>query len=48
MEDEAGWFAAPANGAVAECNGIGHVNLVGFYLIRGGYLVLGPFHGRPI
>ena len=41
------WFTALANAAASLNQHLPNINWVGFYLMRGGELVLGPFQGRP-
>ncbi len=46
-EGEPDWLANLANVAAAVYDHVPHVNWAGFYLLKGGELVLGPFQGRP-
>ncbi|HEX7000627.1 MAG TPA: GAF domain-containing protein [Trueperaceae bacterium] len=45
--DEDDWLANLANVAAAVYDHVPGVNWAGFYLMKGGELVLGPFQGRP-
>ena len=45
--DEPDWLANLANAAAAIYEHLPGLNWVGFYLMRGDELVLGPFQGRP-
>lgn len=45
--DEPDWLANLANVAAAIYEHVPGLNWAGFYLMRGGELVLGPFQGRP-
>jgi len=47
LAGEADPVANAANAAAAIYHGLGEVNWVGFYFLRQGELVLGPFQGRP-
>ena len=47
LEGEPDWLANLANVAAAVYDRIDGLNWAGFYLLRGGELVLGPFQGRP-
>jgi L-methionine (R)-S-oxide reductase len=44
---EPDWLANLANVAAAVYDGLPGLNWAGFYLMRGGELVVGPFQGRP-
>lgn len=46
-EGETDWLANLANVAAALFEHVPDLNWAGFYLMRGGELVLGPFQGRP-
>jgi len=46
-EGETDWLANLANVAAAIYDHVQHVNWAGFYLMKGGELVLGPFQGLP-
>lgn len=46
-EHETDWLANLANVAAAVYDHVQNVNWAGFYLMKGGELVLGPFRGRP-
>lgn len=45
--EEPDWLANLANVAAAVYEHVPGLNWAGFYLMRGGELVLGPFQGRP-
>ncbi len=45
--DERDWVANTANAAALIFTSLTDVNWAGFYLLRGGELVLGPFQGQP-
>ncbi|ACL70659.1 GAF domain-containing protein [Halothermothrix orenii] len=45
--NERDWLANLANAAALLYNELDEVNWAGFYLMRGGELVLGPFQGLP-
>jgi GAF domain-containing protein len=47
LEDEDDWLAALANVSAAVYEWLPGLNWAGFYLRKGGGLVLGPFQGRP-
>ena len=47
LEGEPDWLANLANVAAAVYHRLDGLNWAGFYLLRGGELVLGPFQGRP-
>ncbi len=47
LEDEDDWLANLANVAAAIHEWLPDLNWAGFYLLRDGQLVLGPFQGRP-
>ena len=47
LAGEADQVANAANAAAAIYHSLGEVNWVGFYFLRQGELVLGPFQGRP-
>lgn len=47
VADESDWLANLANVAAAVYEHVPGLNWAGFYLLRGGELVLGPFQGRP-
>lgn len=47
VEHETDWLANLANVAAAVYDHVPHLNWAGFYLMKGGELVLGPFQGRP-
>lgn len=47
LEGERDWLANAANAASLIGGGIPGVNWAGFYFLRGGELVLGPFVGSP-
>ena len=47
LEGEPDWLANLANVAAAVYDRLDGLNWAGFYLLRGGELVLGPFQGRP-
>lgn len=47
LEGETDWLANLANAAAAVYEWVPGLNWAGFYLLRGGVLVLGPFQGRP-
>jgi L-methionine (R)-S-oxide reductase len=44
---ESDWLANLANTAALVFNSLDAVNWAGFYLVKGGELVLGPFQGKP-
>ena len=46
-EDETDWLANLSNVAAAVYDHVHGVNWAGFYLLKNGELVLGPFQGRP-
>jgi len=46
-DDETDAVANMANCAALIFNTLPHLNWAGFYLLKGGELVLGPFQGRP-
>jgi len=46
-EAECGWVTLLANASALLFDGMEQVNWAGFYLVRGGELVLGPFQGKP-
>lgn len=47
LENEDDWLASLANVAAAVYEWLPALNWAGFYLLRDGELVLGPFQGRP-
>ena len=47
IEDETDAVANMANCAALIFNSVPRLNWAGFYLLKGGELVLGPFQGRP-
>jgi L-methionine (R)-S-oxide reductase len=47
VEDETDAVANMANCAALIFNSVPRLNWAGFYLLKGGELVLGPFQGRP-
>ena len=47
IEDETDPVANMANCAAVLFHSVPRLNWVGFYLLKGGELVLGPFQGRP-
>lgn len=47
IEHEADWLANLGNAAAEVFAWLPNLNWAGFYLIKGGELVLGPFQGRP-
>jgi L-methionine (R)-S-oxide reductase len=47
VEDETDPVANMANCAAVLFHSVSRLNWVGFYLLKGGELVLGPFQGRP-
>ncbi len=47
MTGERDWIANTANAAALIFGALPDLNWAGFYLLRGGELVLGPFQGRP-
>ncbi len=47
VEGESDWLANLANVAAAVYAGVPGLNWAGFYLMRGGELVVGPFQGLP-
>lgn len=47
IQDETDPVANMANCAAVLFNSVPQLNWVGFYLLKGGDLVLGPFQGRP-
>ncbi len=47
VEHETDWLANLANVAAAVYDHVPGLNWAGFYLMKGGELVLGPFQGRP-
>jgi L-methionine (R)-S-oxide reductase len=47
VQDETDPVANMANCAAVLFNSVPRLNWVGFYLLKGGELVLGPFQGRP-
>ena len=47
LEGEGDWLANLANLAALVYERMDGLNWAGFYLLRGGELVLGPFQGRP-
>jgi GAF domain-containing protein len=46
LADEADWLANTANAAALVYQGLPGLNWTGFYFLRGGELVLGPFQGK--
>lgn len=47
LEGESDWVTNLANTAALLYHALGRVNWAGFYRMRGGELLLGPFQGRP-
>jgi L-methionine (R)-S-oxide reductase len=47
FEGERDWLANAANLAALIYGGLDHLNWSGFYLLKNGELVLGPFQGKP-
>lgn len=47
IADEADWLANLANAAALIFNELPEINWAGFYLLKDGELVLGPFQGQP-
>jgi L-methionine (R)-S-oxide reductase len=47
IQDETDPVANMANAASLIFHSVPRINWVGFYLLKGGHLVLGPFQGRP-
>jgi L-methionine (R)-S-oxide reductase len=47
IDDETDPIANMANCAALIFNSVPHLNWAGFYLLKGGELVLGPFQGHP-
>ena len=47
LEGECDWIANLANTSALLSAELTEVNWVGFYLLKGGELVLGPFQGKP-
>ncbi len=47
LEGERDWIANSANLAALLFHGLPELNWAGFYWMKGGELVLGPFQGRP-
>lgn len=47
VEGEPDWLANLANVSAAVYEALPGLNWAGFYLLKGGELVLGPFQGRP-
>lgn len=47
LEDETNWLANLANCSALLFAGLENINWVGFYLLEGSELVLGPFQGKP-
>jgi GAF domain-containing protein len=47
IEDEKDWIANLANVSALLFNHLDNVNWAGFYLMKDGELVLGPFQGKP-
>jgi GAF domain-containing protein len=47
LEGEPDWLANLANVSAAVYEWLPDLNWAGFYLLKGGELVLGPFQGRP-
>ncbi len=47
IQDETDSVANMANCAALIYHSVPQLNWAGFYLLKGGELVLGPFHGRP-
>jgi L-methionine (R)-S-oxide reductase len=47
LAGERDWIANLANTAALLAQELPDVNWVGFYLLKDGELVLGPFHGKP-
>lgn len=47
LEGESDWLANLANVSAAIYEWLPDLNWAGFYLLKGGELVLGPFQGRP-
>lgn len=47
IEDERDWIANLANVSALLFNHLEKVNWAGFYLVKEGELVLGPFQGKP-
>lgn len=46
LDSETDWLANLANASALIYENIGNINWAGFYLYKGGELVLGPFQGR--
>jgi L-methionine (R)-S-oxide reductase len=47
LEGESDFLANAANAASLVYHGLAEVNWVGFYFLKGGHLVVGPFQGKP-
>ena len=47
IQDEPDWMASLANASALLGHQLIDINWVGFYIMRNGELVLGPFQGRP-
>ncbi|WP_204488941.1 GAF domain-containing protein [Caldicoprobacter guelmensis] len=47
LKEEGYWLSALSNAAALLYNLLPDINWAGFYLYRGGELVLGPFQGKP-
>ncbi|WP_326975119.1 GAF domain-containing protein [Caproicibacter sp. BJN0012] len=47
LDGEAGWTANLANAAALLNGALEQINWVGFYRLKNGELLLGPFQGRP-
>jgi len=47
LADERDWIANLANTAALLWHSLPNINWVGFYLLKHGELVLGPFQGKP-
>jgi GAF domain-containing protein len=47
IADEQDWIANLANTAALLYHTLENINWAGFYLLKGGELVLGPFQGKP-
>ncbi|MFU0833537.1 MAG: Free methionine-R-sulfoxide reductase [Oscillospiraceae bacterium] len=47
LKEETDWVANLANASALLYNALPNINWVGFYLLKNGELILGPFQGKP-
>ena len=47
ISEESDWLANASNAAALLFQMLGDINWAGFYFLKGGELVLGPFQGKP-